>query len=37
MSMAAFLYADPFELGLPSAMFRVGAEVWLTPARSTSS
>ncbi len=37
MAMAAFLSADPVELGLPSAMFRVGAEVWLTPARSTSS
>jgi hypothetical protein len=33
MAMAAFLSSDPHELGLPAAMFRVGAEVWLTPAR----
>jgi len=33
MAMAAFLSADPADLGIPAAMFRVGSEVWLTPAR----
>jgi hypothetical protein len=37
MAMAAFLSDDPAELGLPAAMFRVGPEVWLTPARSAQS
>ena len=37
MAMAAFLSADPADLGLPAAMFRVGDEVWLTPARSPRS
>ncbi|HET8733698.1 MAG TPA: hypothetical protein VFM45_08005 [Anaeromyxobacteraceae bacterium] len=37
MAMAAFLSDDPAELGLPVAMFRVGAEVWLTPARAAQS
>ncbi|HTP51710.1 MAG TPA: hypothetical protein VMK42_13525 [Anaeromyxobacteraceae bacterium] len=37
MAMAAFLSADPNELGIPAAMFRVGAEVWLTPARAPLS
>jgi hypothetical protein len=31
MAMAAFLSANPRDLGLPSAMFRVGGEVWLAP------
>lgn len=34
MAMAAFLSADPHELGLEGAFFRVGGEFWLTPARS---
>ncbi len=34
MAMAAFLSADPYELGLEGAFFRVGGEFWLTPARS---
>jgi hypothetical protein len=33
MAMAAFLSVEPQDLGLPAAMFRVGNEVWLTPAR----
>ena len=33
MAMAAFLSADPQELGLKGAFFRVGDEFWLTPAR----
>jgi len=37
MAMAAFLSADPNELGIPAAMFRVGAEIWLTPARAPLS
>jgi len=37
MAMAAFLSADPNELGIPAAMFRVGEEVWLTPARAPLS
>jgi hypothetical protein len=37
MAMAAFLSADPSELGIPAAMFRVGTEVWLTPARAPLS
>jgi hypothetical protein len=37
MAMAAFLAADPAELGLPAAMFRLGAEVWLTPSRNPPS
>jgi hypothetical protein len=37
MAMAAFLSADPGELGLPAAMFRLGAEVWLTPSRNPPS
>lgn len=35
MAMAAFLSADPADLGIPAAMFRLGAEVWLTPSRGT--
>ena len=37
MAMAAFLSADPSELGLPAAMFRLGPEVWLTPSRTPPS
>ena len=37
MAMAAFLSADPADLGLPAAMFRLGAEVWLTPSKSPPS
>ncbi len=37
MAMAAFLAADPAELGLPAAMFRLGGEVWLTPSRCPPS
>ncbi|HET8722580.1 MAG TPA: hypothetical protein VFM53_00145 [Anaeromyxobacteraceae bacterium] len=37
MAMAAFLSADPAELGLPAAMFRLGGEVWLTPSRNPPS
>lgn len=37
MAMAAFLSADPADLGIPAAMFRVGSEVWLTPARTPLS
>jgi hypothetical protein len=37
MAMAAFLSADPADLGIPAAMFRVGSEVWLTPARAPLS
>jgi hypothetical protein len=37
MAMAAFLSADPAELGIPAAMFRLGAEVWLTPSRVARS
>ena len=37
MAMAAFLTADPSEMGLPAAMFRLGREVWLTPARTPPS
>jgi hypothetical protein len=37
MAMAAFLSADPHELGIPAALFRVGSEVWLTPARARLS
>jgi hypothetical protein len=37
MAMAAFLSVEPQELGLPAAMFRVGNEVWLTPARAALS
>ena len=37
MAMAAFLSAEPFELGLPAAMFRLGPEVWLTPRRTPPS
>ena len=33
MAMAAFLSADPHDLGLQGAFFRVGEEFWLTPAR----
>ena len=33
MAMAAFLSADPHDLGLEGAFFRVGDEFWLTPAR----
>ncbi|HEU4383623.1 MAG TPA: hypothetical protein VFR85_08980 [Anaeromyxobacteraceae bacterium] len=33
MAMAAFLSADPHDLGLEGAFFRVGGEFWLTPAR----
>jgi hypothetical protein len=35
--MAAFLSADPADLGLEAAMFRLGAEVWLTPSRTPRS
>lgn len=37
MAMAAFLSADPTDLGIPAAMFRVGQEVWLTPSRTPRS
>jgi hypothetical protein len=37
LAMAAFLSADPSELGLEAAMFRLGAEVWLTPSRTPPS
>jgi hypothetical protein len=37
LAMAAFLSADPSELGLEAAMFRLGAEVWLTPSRAPRS
>ena len=37
LAMAAFLSADPSDLGLPAAMFRLGAEVWLTPSKSPPS
>ena len=37
LAMAAFLSADPAELGLEAAMFRLGAEVWLTPSRTPRS
>ncbi|MGA8891309.1 MAG: hypothetical protein WB493_07060 [Anaeromyxobacteraceae bacterium] len=37
MAMAAFLSDDPSDLGLPAAMFRLGAEVWLTPSKTPSS
>jgi hypothetical protein len=37
MAMAAFLSVEPQDLGLPAAMFRVGGEVWLTPARAALS
>jgi hypothetical protein len=37
LAMAAFLSADPAELGLEAAMFRLGAEVWLTPSRTPPS
>jgi hypothetical protein len=37
MAMAAFLSADPADLGIPAAMFRLGAEVWLTPSRVARS
>ncbi len=37
MAMAAFLAVDPAALGLPAAMFRVGREIWLTPARRALS
>jgi hypothetical protein len=37
MAMAAFLSADPSEMGLPAAMFRLGPEVWLTPSRTPPS
>lgn len=33
MAMAAFLSADPYDLGLEGAFFRVGGEFWLTPAK----
>jgi len=33
----AFLSADPADLGIPAAMFRLGAEVWLTPSRVARS
>jgi len=37
LAMAAFLSADPADLGLEAAMFRLGAEVWLTPSRTPRS
>ena len=37
MAMAAFLSADPSDLGLQAAMFRLGGEVWLTPSRNPPS
>jgi len=37
MAMAAFLTADPSEMGLPAAMFRLGPEIWLTPSRTPLS
>jgi hypothetical protein len=37
LAMAAFLSADPSELGLPAAMFRLGQEIWLTPSRTPPS
>jgi len=37
LAMAAFLSADPSDLGLEAAMFRLGAEVWLTPSRTPRS
>jgi hypothetical protein len=37
LAMAAFLSADPNELGVEAAMFRLGAEVWLTPSRTPRS
>lgn len=37
LAMAAFLSADPSEMGLPAAMFRLGQEVWLTPTRPPPS
>jgi hypothetical protein len=37
LAMAAFLSADPADLGVEAAMFRLGAEVWLTPSRTPPS
>jgi hypothetical protein len=37
LAMAAFLSDDPADLGLEAAMFRLGAEVWLTPSRTPRS